>query len=230
MEQKPTVGIIGKGHAGTALATGLRKAGYPVETSGRDPARVEQVARISNVVILAVPASERKDALKKMGDGIRGKTVVDVTNNVTKDDQYGGDLKSSLAEDTQKHAKEANVVKAFNTVFAENLSTGKVAGESLTLFVAGNDPAAKRVTEQMGEAIGFEVVDAGPLEAARWLEAVGFFQMRLGREAHLGTNIGLRVSGMHRTGSGSPSGEPGSPTAPTGPTPSTSPVDRASLM
>jgi predicted dinucleotide-binding enzyme len=197
MEARPTVGIVGKGRVGTALATGLRRAGYPVETTGKDPKRVEEIARNSSILILAVPATERKDAIKKMGDGARGKTIVDVTNNLTKDDEFGGDLKSSLAEDTQKHAKESNVVKAFNTVFAQNLSTGRVNGERLTLFVAGDNDESKRQTRGLGEAIGFEVVDAGPLEAARWLEALAYFEIHLGVEQHLGTNIGIRVPGVN---------------------------------
>jgi predicted dinucleotide-binding enzyme len=209
MQAKPTVGIVGNGHVGQALATGLRKAGYPVETTGKNPALVEQIARTSAIVILAVPPTERKDALKRMGDGIRGKTVVDVTNNITKDDEYGGDLKSSLAEDTQKHAKEANVVKAFNTIFAENLATGKVNGEPLTLFIAGDEPESKRLTREMGEAIGFEVVDAGDLAASRWLEALSYFQVHLGVDQHLGTNIGLRVSGATTNGNGNGNGNGG---------------------
>ena len=216
MESKPTVGIIGKGHAGSALATGLRKAGYPVETTGRDPGRIEEIARTANIVILAVPPEERKEALKRMGAAVRGKTVVDVTNNLTKDAQYAGDLRTSLAEDTQRHAKEAHAVKAFNTIFAENLATGRVNGEPLTLFVAGDDADAKQMTRSMGEAIGFEVIDAGPLAASRWLEAVGYFQIHLGLTQHLGTNIGLRVSGVG-AGDGHdprPSGTPSVPGLP----------------
>jgi 8-hydroxy-5-deazaflavin:NADPH oxidoreductase len=215
MEGRPKVGIIGKGHVGSALATGLRRAGYSVETTGRDPGRIEEIAKSADLVILAVPPTERKDVLKRMGAGVQGKTVVDATNNLTKDAQYGGDLGDSLAEDTQKHAKGAHVVKAFNTVFAQNLSTGRVNGEPLTLFLAGDDPASKERTRAMGEAIGFEVVDAGPLAAARWLEAVGYFNIHLGLVQHLGTNIGLRVSGVPSDqGNGSAAGPSAPPADP----------------
>jgi 8-hydroxy-5-deazaflavin:NADPH oxidoreductase len=218
MQAKPAVGIVGNGNVGNALATGLRKAGYPVETTGKDPGRIEEIARTSNVVILAVPPGERKEALKQMGEGIRGKTIVDATNNLTEEAGYAGNLRTSLAEDTQKHAKDAHVVKAFNTVFAQNLSTGRVNGERLTLFVAGDDEESKRLTREMGEAIGFEVVDAGRLEAARWLEALGYFQIHLGIDRHLGTNIGLRVTGVNTYGRGPDSTPlsppPGRPTDP----------------
>jgi predicted dinucleotide-binding enzyme len=196
MQSKPSIGIIGKGNVGSALAKGLRSAGYRVETTGRDPQRIQEIANTSTVLILAVPSSERAAALKRMGDAVRGKTLIDVTNNLTKDGEYGGNLKSSLAEETQKQAKEARVVKAFNTVFAQAMSSGKVNGEPLTLFVAGDDPEAKRQTRELGEAIGFESVDAGSLDAARWLEAMGYFNIRLGYDQKLGTNIGLRVSGV----------------------------------
>ena len=52
---------------------------------------------------------------------------------------------------------------AFNTVFAQNMSTGMVKGEKLTLFVAGDDEPAKKLVLSAGRNIGFDPVDAGPL-------------------------------------------------------------------
>jgi predicted dinucleotide-binding enzyme len=55
---------------------------------------------------------------------------------------YAGDLGKSGAEQVQEWARGANV-KAFNTVFAQNMSTGKVKDEPLSLLVAGDDTDAK---------------------------------------------------------------------------------------
>ncbi len=195
MPSKASVGIIGDGNVGSAIAKGLRNAGYRVETTGKDPKRIREIAKTSDILFLAVPGGERANALKEMGDGVRGKPLVDVTNNLTATFDYAGDLKTSLAENTQELAKGASVVKAFNTVFAQNMSTGKVKGESLTLLVAGDNAVSKRQVQELGEAIGFESVDAGPLAAARWLEALGYFNIHLGYKQKLGTNIGFRISG-----------------------------------
>jgi predicted dinucleotide-binding enzyme len=51
---------------------------------------------------------------------------------------------TSAAGEIARKAPRARVIKAFNTVFAQNMSTGKVKGEQLTLLVAGDDDAAKK--------------------------------------------------------------------------------------
>ncbi len=90
------------------------------------------------------------------------------------------------------------MVKAFSSVFAQNKSTGKVNGDSLTLQVAGDEPVSTHQVQELGEPIGFESIDAGPLPAARWLEVVGYFTIPLGYSQKLGTNIGFRISGAKR--------------------------------
>jgi len=44
----------------------------------------------------------------------------------------------------------------------------------------------------MGRAIGFDPVDAGPLENARWLETLGVLNMQLGYGQELGVETGFR--------------------------------------
>jgi predicted dinucleotide-binding enzyme len=66
------------------------------------------------------------------------------------------------------------VVKAFNTVFAIHMDSGKIGGQSLTAFVAGTTPGPKAVVLGLARStIGFDPVDAGPLENARLLEPHG---------------------------------------------------------
>ena len=56
---------------------------------------------------------------------------------------------------------------------------------------ARND-ARQRVLE-LARDIGFDAVDAGPLENARWLETLGFFNIQLGYVLGMGTDIGFRL-------------------------------------
>ena len=79
------------------------------------------------------------------------------------------DFTTSAAEEIQ-NAAQAHVMKAFNTVFAQNQSADKISGEQLTLFVADDDTKAKQTVMQFGTDIGFELVDDDPLKAARYLE------------------------------------------------------------
>ena len=100
---------------------------------------------------------------------------------------------TSGAEELQRKAPKSKVVKAFNTVFAQNMSTGKVKGEALTLFVAGDDKAAKDLVLSAGRNIGFDPVDAGPLANARWIETLGYFNIQLGYMLKMGTEIGFKL-------------------------------------
>ena len=81
------------------------------------------------------------------------------------------DFQPQPAEELQKRLPKSRVVKAFNTVFAQNQSTGRIGDEQLTLFVASDDVAkAKQTIMRLGRDIGFDPVDAGPLKSARYFE------------------------------------------------------------
>lgn len=190
---KAKIAIIGKGNVGSALQAGLQRAGYEVESVGEDPSRVRELAAWGDVIILAVPYVALDDAIRMMGDAVRGKTVVDVTNALTADYQLAVGFTTSGAEELQKKVTSAKVVKAFNTVFAEHMSTGKKNGTALTLFVAGDGKAAKQQLLTMGDDIGFDAVDAGPLQNARWLEALGYLNIQLGYTLGMGTQIAFKL-------------------------------------
>jgi predicted dinucleotide-binding enzyme len=190
---KPKIGIIGSGNVGTALKRGLEGAGYNVKNAGHDPKDVLAVAAWGEVILLAVPFGAIDDSLRVMGDTVQGKVLLDVTNALTPDFQLALGCTTSGAEELQKKAPQAKVVKAFNTVFAQNMSSGKVKGEKLTLFVAGDDKAAKDLVLDAGKAIGFDPVDAGPLTNARWMETLGYFNIQLGYTLNMGTDIGFKL-------------------------------------
>lgn len=189
------IAIIGNGNVGSALESGAKAAGYDVRTTGADPKTVRAVAAWGDILVLAVPAPARQSAIEALGD-VRGKVVVDPTNLLNADWSYAGDLTKSGAEQVQQWAAGARVVKAFNIVFAQNMATGKVKGETLSLLVAGDDADAKKQVMGLGNAIGFESIDAGPLTNARYLEALGFLNIQLGYGAtQYGTALGFKVVG-----------------------------------
>jgi len=190
---KPKIGIIGDGNVGSAIRRGLEGAGYEVKSAGRDPKEVRTTAAWGELLILAVPFGAIDDALLVMGDAVQGKALLDVTNVLTPDYQLALGCTTSGAEELQKKAPKTKVVKAFNTVFAQNMSTGKVKGEKLTLFVAGDDRAAKDLVLSAGGAMGFDPVDAGPLKNARWMETLGYFNIQLGYTLKMGTDIGFKL-------------------------------------
>ena len=84
-------------------------------------------------------------------------------------------------------------MKAFNTVFAGHMATGKANGERLASLIAGDNADAKRHVMEMATRIGFDAVDAGPLRNARWIEALGFLNIQLGYSMKMGPGIGFRL-------------------------------------
>ncbi|MBW3582952.1 MAG: NAD(P)-binding domain-containing protein [Euryarchaeota archaeon] len=190
---KGKIAIIGDGNVGTNLKKGLERTGYEVRSVGKEPDKVRELAKWGECIILAVPPNEIDSAVKEMGDGFKGKVVIDPSNIVDASYDFAGDVDRSGAEKLQAQLRDAQVVKAFNTVFAENMSDGKASGETLTLFYAGNDDKAKKQVREMGEALGFDPVDAGPLSNARWLETLGFLNITLGYKQEMGTDIGFRL-------------------------------------
>ena len=192
--RKMKIGIVGKGNVGTALATGLTRAGHEVKFGHRDPKEpVAEAAKWGEVIILAVPHGAAVDVTKAVGSAADGKTVIDVSNAVTGNMELAVGFTTSAAEKIQKMLPKAHVVKAFNTVFAQNQSSGKIGGEQLTLFVVGDDSEAKQTVMQLGADIGFEPVDGGPLKAARYLEPMGIFMISLGYVLGMGTGIGFKL-------------------------------------
>ncbi len=199
------VGIIGTGKVGSAIGGALASKGYEVIYGSRNPqqAKVPQGTRAAtpkeaateaDVVIMAVPYSAVKDAIKEAGkDSFKGKTVVDVTNPLGKNMDWAVGFKTSSAEEMAKEMKGANVVKAFNTVFAEHMAAGNINGEKLGLFIASDSDDAKRTVREFGEKIGFDVIDAGKLEAARYLEALGMLNIHLGYKQNMGSKMGFKV-------------------------------------
>lgn len=85
------------------------------------------------------------------------------------------------------------VVKAFNTVFAGTLPTGKVADYPLDIFIAGDDDQAKAKVAQMIESGGLRVIDVGPLERARQLEALGLLHIAIQSTNHTGYKSAIKV-------------------------------------
>ena len=177
---KPKIGIIGDGNVGSALQRGLERAGYDVRAVGKDPVKVHETGRWAEAIVLAVPYGAIDDAVRELGDGAAGKIIVDVTNALTADMQLAVGLTTSGGEVLQQKVPGAKVVKAFNTQFAQRMDTGVLNGEPVTVFAAGDDATAKQQVMQMARDIGFDAVDAGPLESARLLEPLALLNSKLG--------------------------------------------------
>lgn len=152
-----------------------------VESIGGDAraTTVPDAARVSDVIVLAVPWTAAEQAIRSAGD-VSGKTLIDCTNPLTADASgLTIGTTDSAAEQLARWAKGAKVVKAFNTIGAQNFANPRFGSEGASMFLAGDDGAAKDVVRRLATELGFDVVDTGPLTAARWLEALGMLWIHL---------------------------------------------------
>ena len=172
-----TIGIIGSGSVGSALAQGLTRAGHSVVIGVREPATGNErdlatTARTADVIILAVPYGAIDDVIASIGD-CAGKVVIDCTNPLGK---VGGLLALTCGFDTsageQLAAKlpSAYVVKTLNQTGAENMADAGRFEKSPMMFVAGDDADAVATACALVADLGFEPVHAGPLAISRLLE------------------------------------------------------------
>ncbi len=193
-ESSMKIAIVGKGNVGSALAEGLKRAKHEIRFASREPGEpVAETVAWSDAVILAVPWTAHKPIAASAGKSFDGKIVVDVSNVLTPSMELAMGFVTSGAEELQKLLPKARIVKAFNTVFAQNMKTGKLHGGRLTVFIAGDDKDGKKTVTKLAEDIGFDSVDAGPLRAARYLEPLGMLNISLGYGLKMGTDIGFAL-------------------------------------
>lgn len=187
------IAIIGHGNVGRALQRGLEKTGHEVRAAGREPERIREAARSADMIVLAVPFGAIDEVLRTLGGSTHGKVLLDVTNALTSDFQLALGFTTSGAEELQKKAPSAKVVKGFNTVFATHMDSGQVKGQPLSALIASDDPAAKKTVMDLARAIGFDPIDAGPLRNARLIEPMAYLTIQLGLTLGMGTDIGFRL-------------------------------------
>ena len=188
------IAIIGKGNVGKAIGKGATTKGHEVKYGHRDPKEpVLEAAKWAEIIILAVPYSAVKDVVKEVGSAADGKVIIDVTNAIANNGELAIGFLTSAAEDLQKRLPKAFIAKAFNTVFAQNQSSGRIGKEQLTFFVAADQAKAKQTVMQLGKEMGFDPVDAGPLKSARYLEPMAMLLISLGYNLGMGTNIGYKL-------------------------------------
>jgi hypothetical protein len=205
------IGIIGTGNVGSTVGKRWTAAGHEVMFGSRDPAdaRVRRLvsdadgkarsgtiaaaAAFGEVVVLATPFDATEDAIRQAGH-LTGKVVIDATNPLTYD--FTGltvGYSTSAGEMVAGWARDARVVKTLNTTGAGNMADPRYGSETASMFVCGDDPSAKTLVAELVRALGFEVVDAGPLRNARLLEPLAMLWITLAYGLGHGPNIAFRL-------------------------------------
>ena len=186
------LGIIGAGNVGGTLGTAwAQKAGHDICFGVRDAnsdktqalvralggkaraGTASEAAAFGDMIVLTVPWTAAEAAVRSMGD-LSGKIILDATNPLAR----GPDgialsigYTTSAGEKVQEWAKGASVFKTLNTTGFGNMANPVYGVLKSVMFVAGDDAANKPKVIDLVAALGFDVIDAGPLRNARLLEA-----------------------------------------------------------
>jgi predicted dinucleotide-binding enzyme len=178
-----TIGLIGAGKIGSQLARLAVAQGYNVVLSNsRGPetlsslvselgskaraATPEEAAKAGDIVVVTVPLKNYRSVPVAP---LAGKVVIDTNNYYPQRDGNIPELdneSTTTSELLQRHLPKSKVVKAFNHIYAAQLTTdGKPAGTPgrRALVIAGDDPQAKATVTRLLDQFGFDTVDAGPL-------------------------------------------------------------------
>ena len=188
------VGIIGSGVVGRVLASAFLTEGNEVMLGTRNITKddvtkwknentrgqlgsFQEAAQFGELIVLAVSGLVAEDAITLAGkEHFIDKIVIDPTNPIAAVPPDNGVLKyfttleESLMERIQKLIPDAKVVKAFNSVGNAFMYKPKFPDGPPTMFICGNDDAAKKKVTELLTVFGWETEDFGKVEAARAIE------------------------------------------------------------
>jgi hypothetical protein len=176
------IGIIGAGMIGGTLGPLWARAGHEVRYGTRHPERVTvgdrmssatplEAAAFGDAVLLAVPFGATRGVASEIGTAISSKLLMDAGNPYP---QREPEVAAEVAAGgrgsgcwTARQFLSAHVVKAFNTVYYRTLQehAGRTT-DPVGIPLAGDDPLALAMAEQLVRDAGFVPVIVGPLDAA----------------------------------------------------------------
>ena len=209
------IAIIGAGNVGGTLGTAWATGGHQIVFGVRN-VNEDKVTRLisdikgkatatdipnavaqCDVIVLATHWQGVHETLQSAGS-FAGKVVIDAMNPLEMSPAFleKGLLMghtTSAGEQVAQWLPGVKIVKAFNSIGAQNMANPKFGGQSATMFICGDDEDAKRTVKQLSDELGFETVDAGPLKIARLLEPMAMLWMHLAYDAKIGPNFGFKL-------------------------------------
>ena len=188
---KRKVGVLGSATVGQTLAAGFLKLGFETRIGTRNPAKLadwaqasgvrvvklDEAARFADIVVLAVKGAVAEEVLQLAGPAnLDGKLILDATNPIAEAPPESGVLKffttldDSLMERLQRTHPKARFVKAWNSVGAALMVHPQLPGGRPSMFICGDDAAARAEAAQILSQFGWDAEDCGGAAAARAIE------------------------------------------------------------
>lgn len=131
----------------------------------------------AELIVLATKGDGAVETLRQAGD-ITNKTVLDITNPLDFSKGFPPSLftanTSSLAEELQAAFPQTHFIKSLNTMWNGLMVNPRMIAEDHTVFVSGNNAAAKTVVKELLKSFGWregEILDLGDITTSRGTEA-----------------------------------------------------------
>ena len=188
------IAVLGTGMVGRAVSSRLAELGHEVTVGTRDPeetrarpdhqeapgvglATFAEAAREAELVVNATNGSVSLDVLALAGaENLADKVLVDIANPLDFSQGFPPTLfvkdSDSLGEQIQRVFPATRVVKTLNTMNADVMVHPQaLAGGDHTVFVSGDDDAAKKTVTELLTSLGHtDVIDLGDITTARGTE------------------------------------------------------------
>jgi hypothetical protein len=187
------LGVVGAGKIGTAIARAAVAGGYDVAISGSGPAErielivevlapgahavtTEEVVRHADLIVLAVPMHRFRELPH---DLFAGKILVDAMNYWVEIDGIDKELATATRGTSavvQEWFSSSRLVKSLNHLgYFKFGQAQRIRGEPdrIAMAAAGNDPDAVATVMRLIDRLGFDAVNAGPLDAGAALQPNG---------------------------------------------------------
>jgi 8-hydroxy-5-deazaflavin:NADPH oxidoreductase len=192
------IAILGFGNVGKQFANLFSQAGHeiilglrsvPTQELPYPSATLKEAADIADIIAIAIPFVACVDVLPELAEVTAGKTIIDSTNPLNADwsPKFLGQ-ETSASEEISRLLPGANVVKAFNTIFADRMSEPIIDGKAITAFIAGDQDEAKQKIIALARDMGYAPIDTGRLYTARYLESMAHLNIQIAVSQGGGTN------------------------------------------
>ncbi len=182
------IGIVGSGHIGGTLGILLAKAGYGILYSSRHPDKLKDLVKAAgpkacagtvaeaiafgDVIVLSLPLKAIPELDAETKKKLKGKIVIDTSNPYPERD-------GKIADEARKEPggmgvfvarllPGARIVRAFNTVYFEDLKkTKNKGGEKIGIPIAGDDKEGLKAAVELADQAGLDPVLAGGLSTSK---------------------------------------------------------------
>jgi len=189
------IGILGSGTVAQTLGKAWAAKNHEIYMGARNPAQdtiiawqeaqgpkvrvgfLQDAAAFGEVILVAInPWTEIEGVVKPLASELKGKTVIDVSNNIN----FGGLPKmaftdQSLGEALQSWLPESNIVKTLNIAPAAMMVNPAESGITPAVgWISGNNEGAKQQVTTLLKDIGWaEVSDLGGIHQSVLQESIG---------------------------------------------------------